>query len=421
MIYVINHDGRPLMPCRPAVARVLLQEGKARVLRKEPFTIKLNYMATSYTQPMTKGLDVGSKNIGAAVVADNGDALYASTTETRSDIPERMKQRKEYRRNRRSRNTRYREPRFDNRANSTKKGKLSPTIVSKINSHLKEMAFIDSILPITRTVIEIGKFDMHAMKNPEVLENKWLYQQGTNYGFANVREYVKWRDGYKCVVCGKKSKGKRLEIHHKVARKDSGSDDESNLVTLCEDCHYKHHNVKEIEFKKEGKKKDLKDATQTNVISKQLQKYFPLAQFTYGYVTKMHREQLGLIKDHHFDAVVIACLPNIERTGELNVKFVTDELFRKRSIPRGEYQLAHGKRSQNKLPTGKICGFKLYDKVKYEGIICFIKGRRSTGYFSLMDFNKKELVTEHTPKVKLITRLSARKSVMVYKDKLQVV
>lgn len=35
-VYVINKHGRPLMPCSPAKARHLLDEGKAKVKKRTP-------------------------------------------------------------------------------------------------------------------------------------------------------------------------------------------------------------------------------------------------------------------------------------------------------------------------------------------------------------------------------------------------
>jgi hypothetical protein len=143
-----------------------------------------------------------------------------------------MTQRSKYRRNRRNRKTRYRKPRWNNRKNSIRKDRFSPTMTSKINSHLKEINFVKSILPITKLILETANFDSHALKNPSVLSNKWLYQKGINYGFANTKAYVLNRDNYKCQHCKGKSKESRLEVHHIIFRSNGGSDEESNLITL---------------------------------------------------------------------------------------------------------------------------------------------------------------------------------------------
>ena len=60
MVYVINCDGKALMPCASAIARLLLKQGKAKCMKRTPFTIKLLYLATSYTQNITLGIDTGS-------------------------------------------------------------------------------------------------------------------------------------------------------------------------------------------------------------------------------------------------------------------------------------------------------------------------------------------------------------------------
>ena len=139
MVYVVSKEKKPLMPCSPAIARLLLKEGKAKCIKRSPFTIKLLYETTEYTQKLTLGVDTGSSKVGSAVVSDNGEVVYVSEVEIRNDIADKMTQRSKYRRNRRNRKTRYRKPRWLNRKNSIKKDRFSPTMVSKINGHMKEI------------------------------------------------------------------------------------------------------------------------------------------------------------------------------------------------------------------------------------------------------------------------------------------
>ena len=204
MIYVISQDGKPLMPCSNPIARLLLKQGKAKVKKREPFTIKLTYETTNYTQDLTLGVDTGSGTIGTAVSKDNGDIVYMSEVVVRNDITDKMTKRAKYRRNRRSRKTRYRKARWLNRANSIKKDRFSPTMQSKLHSHVKEIEYIKSILPITKMVFETGQFDTHLMKNPSLANPKvrhWGYQRGTNYGFENSKAMVLNRDNYTCQYC----------------------------------------------------------------------------------------------------------------------------------------------------------------------------------------------------------------------------
>ena len=177
MVYIISKDNKVLMPCSNVISRLLLKEGKAKVKKKCPFTIKLTYDTTNYIQDLYLGLDTGSAHIGSAVVNENNDVFYMSQIEIRNDIADKMTQRSKYRRSRRNRKTRYRKARWLNRRNSIKKDRFSPTMTSKNNSHLKEIKFVKSILPIKKLIIETATFDVHALKNPKVIYNKWLYQK----------------------------------------------------------------------------------------------------------------------------------------------------------------------------------------------------------------------------------------------------
>ena len=343
MVYVISIDGKPLMPCKPVIARLLLKQHKAKVIKKCPFTIKLLYKTkTEYTQPLILGIDTGSSKIGSAVVDGNNNVLYLSQIEVRNDITDKMKQRAKYRRNRRNRKTRYRKPRWLNRKNSIKKDRFSPTMISKINSHLKEIKFVKSILPITNIILETATFDPHALKNPAVLYNKWLYQKGINYGFANTKAYVLNRDNYTCQYCKCKSKDSKLEVHHIIFRCYGGSDEPENLITLCKTCHDKLHAGK-INLKRNGKVKgQLKHATQMNSIRQQLLRLLPEAVETFGFITKEHRQLMELPKEHYYDAVAIACLKNIENTGLIDVNFKTNNILLKKCIADGDFQQTKG-------------------------------------------------------------------------------
>lgn len=384
MVYVLSKSGKPLMPCENVIARLLLKSGKAKVKRREPFTIKLLYDTTEYTQPITLGIDTGSGTIGAAAVNEKGEVLYASEVEVRNDIKKKMDKRRKYRRTRRSRKTRYRKPRFKNRRNSKKEGRLSPTVKSKIDAHDREIKFVQSILPVTQIIMEIGHFDPAAMKDPSLLIpeiGRTGYQQGPNYGYENTRAYVLARDHHKCRLCKGASQDKYLEVHHIVYRSKGGSDHEDNLITLCRTCHKGVHDGT-IKLKNPGAKKGtLKNATQVNVIASQMQKRHPGAKTTYGYVTAANRKALNLEKSSHWaDAAVIAtqgAMPIIR----------TDCMYRKKCIPEGDFQQRKGTHSEKEIPTGKIAGLRKFDKVRYRGKDCFVKGRQTQGYAILMDIN----------------------------------
>lgn len=415
MVYVLDINGQPLMPTnRHGKVKHLLKDDKAKVVKRCPFTIKLLYESTTHTQNLTLGVDTGSGTIGTAVSDDNGNIVYMSKVEVRNDITDKMKQRSKYRRNRRNRKTRYRKARWLNRKNSIKSDRFSPTMISKFHSHIKEIEFIKSILPIKALVLETAQFDTHLMKNPLLAFDSikhWGYQKGINYGFENTKAMVLNRDNYTCQCCKGKHKDSKLEVHHIIYCSQGGSDEESNLITLCHTCHKDLHSGK-INPKFKGKKKGtLKYAAQMNSIRRRLLKQYPDALETFGMITKANRLSVGLPKDHHLDACIIA-------SGGQSVSIKTDLLYLKKSVSSGDYQQTKGVRSEQPITTGKICGFRKFDKVKYFGKEYFIKGRMSTGYAILMDIygNKIDFSSKpkgyKTPKLSNCIRIAARNTTL---------
>ena len=99
-VYVLNKDGKPLMPTtRGGHVRHLLKEQKARVVRAKPFTIQLLYETNDVVQPLYLGIDPGRTNIGVAVVKANGTAVFTAHLETRNkEVPKLMQDRKKARR-----------------------------------------------------------------------------------------------------------------------------------------------------------------------------------------------------------------------------------------------------------------------------------------------------------------------------------
>ena len=233
------------MPCSPAKARHLLDEGKAKIKKRTPFTIQLLFGSTGYTQEVILGVDAGSKTIGLSASAETEELLSAEV-KPRNDVVDLLSTRREFRRARRNRKTRYRKPRFDNRVRSKHKGWLAPSVEVKIQEHITSIRRVCRILPVSKVVIETAEFDLQLLKAIE--EGKPVpqgedYQQGEMYGHYNVRQYVLWRDGYTCQCCGahatKKKRSGSMSIIWR-ARK-VGGDAPDNQVTLCESCHEKLH------------------------------------------------------------------------------------------------------------------------------------------------------------------------------------
>ncbi len=400
---MLNADGTPLMPCAPVIARLLLKETKARVVRRSPFTLQLRaHPPTEHVQELTFGGDAGSVILGAGVTDTTGNVYYISEVALRTDITGKMTRRRRYRRSRRGRKCRYRKPRFRNRKNSIRKERFTPSIQSKIEAHVRELDYVNQLLPISKNLIEVGNFDPHALKNPAVLNNPLLYQRGLKYGFYNTKAYVLHRDEYTCNYCQGESKDRRLHCHHIIFKEQGGSNEPDNLLVLCKTCHDALH-AGQITLKAAGTKNNgLKHATQMNVIRTQVLKRANVRE-TFGYITKTHREALKLEKSHAMDALVIA-----SRGKPLTFK--TDTMILKKCVPRGDYQQTKGVRSQQRIPTGKIRGFRKFDKVQYRGKEGFIQGRMSTGYALLMDIKGTKQAISPIPKLSKIRRLAARSS-----------
>lgn len=236
MVYVQNSNGQPLMPTENhAKVRILLKQNKAVVVKRCPFTIKLTYKSTNYTQPVTLGIDAGSKHIGISATTEDKE-IYASDIELKNDIVKLLSNRRECRHSRRNRKTRYRKARFNNRKRGG--GWLAPSIKEKIGTHLKVVNDVCKLVPVTKIIVETASFDIQKIKNPDIEGAD--YQQGEQLGFWNVREYVLCRDGHVCQCCKGKSKDPVLNVHHIESRK-TGGNAPNNLITLCETCHKGYH------------------------------------------------------------------------------------------------------------------------------------------------------------------------------------
>ncbi|MBE2912936.1 HNH endonuclease [Anoxybacillus flavithermus] len=375
-VYVINKHGNPLMPCSPRKARILLKNKKAKVVKRTPFTIQLLYGSSGYKQPISLGVDTGTKHVGLSATTKN-QVLLEAEVQLRTDIQELLATRRQFRRSRRNRNTRYRKARFLNRKKPN--GWLAPSIQHKVDSHIKLVKWVHSLLPITHITVEVAQFDTQKIKNPDI--QGAAYQQGEQLGFWNVREYVLYRDGHTCQWCKGKSKDPVLNVHHIESRK-TGGDSPSNLMTLCKTCHDMIHR-EGLEHEIQRRFSSLKDASHMTVmrwfIWNGLKKVYPHANITYGYITKCIRIANGLPKSHMVDARCISGNPLAKPSGTVYfLKFVrkNNRQLHKATILKG------GKRKSNKAPRF-VKGFQLFDKVVYEGKECFIFGRRSSGYFDL--------------------------------------
>lgn len=387
-IYVQAKDGTPLMPTtRCGKVRCMLRNGRAVIASHTPFTIRLTYDTTRYTQPVSLGVNAGSKHIGLSATTQSKE-LYAAEIELRTDIVENLSTRREARRSRRSkRSIRYRAPRFLNRRASKKDDRLAPSVMQKVHSHVKAVTDVCRLLPVSYITIEVAQFDLQRIMNPDIEGTG--YQQGPQFDFWNTREYVLFRDNHQCQHCHGKSKDPVLNVHHIESRK-TGGDSPDNLVTLCETCHKAYHAGKiELHFRRNFA--SLRDAAAMNVmrwgVFNELQKAVDVPVFyTYGYVTKYNRIGAGLEKTHAVDARCISGNPMAKPS---NTIWHVRQLRRHNRKVMKSNLLKGGRWKHNQAPY-EIKGFRLFDTVTFprpvhNGIPAYVHGRRTTGYFVIKD------------------------------------
>lgn len=383
MVYVQDIDGKPLMPTtRHGKVRRLLKSNKAVVVNLCPFTIRLTYISDSYKQEIVLGVDAGTKHVGLSATTKSKE-LYSSEVILRNDIVDLLSTRRELRRTRRNR-LRYRKPRFNNRVKNKRPGWIAPSVRYKVDAHIRVIDNVCSILPISRIVVEVAQFDTQKINNPEISGKE--YQEGDQLGFWNVREYVLARDGHKCQYCKGKSKDSILNVHHIESRK-TGGNSPSNLITLCETCHKEYHkgNIK-LKVKRGT---SFRDAAAMGIMKWKLldksKSLYPNVSMTFGYITKHNRIKHEIKKSHISDAFVISKNFEAKRPGY----YFKEKLVRRhnRQIHKMKI-LKGGKKKMNQAPF-KVFGFRLFDKVEFQGNEYFIYARRLSGYFNIRDINSE--------------------------------
>ena len=382
-VYVINRHGEPLMPCKPRKARVLLQSGKATVVKKMPFTIQLLYGSSGYRQPVSLGIDAGSKHVGIAVTTEK-NVLYAEELSPRNDVVNLLSSRRQNRRARRNRKTRYRQVRFENRVHSKPKGWIAPSVEVKIQEHISAILRIQKMLPVSEIHVETAEFDTQRLK--AMMDGKPLpvgtdYQKGEMYDEYNVRQYVLHRDAYTCQCCKKNKDGTKLHVHHIESRK-TGGNAPGNLITLCPECHKAiHAGTKKLPDNKSKRRPSMRDAAFMGIMRKTFVSQLraltdvPVTE-TYGYITKYHRERLNIPKSHIKDAIVISKKFNAVSA---DTYYVTKPVrHHNRKIHKTNI-LKGGIQKRNQAPH-VVKGYRMFDTVRYDGENYFVFGRRTSGF-----------------------------------------
>lgn len=332
--FVLNRSGKPLMPCTEKRARKLLGAGRARVHRLLPFVIRLTdrTAASCELQPLRVKLDPGSMTTGIALVRDveaadpeSGDLCRKAAVLNLFDLVHRGRQisealtgRRQMRRARRHRNTRYRAPRFDNRRRTG--GWLPPSLQHRVDTISAWVCRLRRWAPVTGISQELARFDMQKLENPEI--SGLMYQQGTLFEYE-VREYVLETWGRKCMYC--EADAVPLNIEHVVPKARGGTNRVSNLGLSCMPCNQKK-GARPIEAFLANKpqrlarilaqlKRPLRDAAAVNSTRWALFDALKLSglpvEAASGGLTKWNRHRFDVPKTHALDAACVGSLAGI--------------------------------------------------------------------------------------------------------------
>ncbi len=316
--FVLDTNRKPLTPCKPSIARKLINAGKAKVFRLYPFTIILNKEVVDTPEPLTLKIDPGSKITGLAILSGSSLLWVAELTHRGQTIKAALESRRSIRRNRRNRHTRYRQARFLNRTRSS--SWLAPSLQHRVETILTWIKKLTRYAPINAVDQELVRFDLQQLENPEISGIE--YQQDELAGYE-VREYLlnKWER--KCAYCG--IENIPLQIEHIHPKAKGGTNRISNLCLACEPCNIKKgtKNIEEFLQKKPEilkkvlaqAKRPLKDTAAVNstrwALFNRLKKTGLEVATGSGGLTKFNRTHLQLPKTHFFDAACVGDTPEL--------------------------------------------------------------------------------------------------------------
>ena len=407
---VVSKTNKPLMPCHPARARELLKKGKAVVLRRYPFTIKLTNRSEGNIQSIDLKIDPGSKTTGIALVTYTRLSglkvvLGINLIHRGHQISQLLTGRAMSRRSRRQRKTRYRKARFLNRTKP--KGWFPPSIRSRLDNVLQWVYRLFKWSPVSAIAYEHVKFNP-AMHLKHALNNATFKDRSIEA--YEVKEYLLTKYNYKCVYCD--AKEVIFEQDHVVPKSRGGSNRISNLVLACVKCNQAKSSKSLDEFVKDPKRLariksqllvPLKDMAAVNATRNALGELLlkigcPVIVGTGGQ-TKFARVNNNLPKDHWIDAACVAINDGkITVSSKLKPLTITKQRRNNRQMTlMNKYGFP---RTKAKGSSKKVFGFMTGDIVKanvssgkYKGIHLGKVAVRLTGYFDIKKENSPPFTT----------------------------
>jgi len=392
-VFVLDTKQKPLTPCKPGVARSLLKAGKAAVFRRYPFTIILKKEVDAKPKPIELKLDPGSKTTGIALKQDNEIIFGAELQHRGQHIRNALLSRRQLRRSRRNRKTRYRKARFLNRTRP--QGWLAPSLQHRVLTVVTWVNRLRKLTPIGSIAQEVVWFDTQLMQNPKISGGE--NQQGEIAGYEH-REYLLEKWNRKCAYCS--AKNVPLEVEHIQPRSKGGSDRISNLALACHACNQAKGNQNIREFLS-GKpdllnrilkqaKFPLKNAAAVNstrwALFNALKKTgLPVSTGT-GEQTKSNRTRFNLPKSHWLDAACVGHVGMLEVMTSKPLLVISKGHGRRQMSGTNKYGIPVCHRSRTKIHKGFQTGDIVAAKVTSGKKIGSYVGRitcRASGSFDI--------------------------------------
>ena len=393
MVFVLDKSKKPLDIITNAEARILLRNKQAVIHKVYPFTIRLkDNSCVSKERAYTVKIDPGSKHTGIAMVDDTNNVVMLAELEHRGQVIKRnLDKRRAVRRSRRQRNTRYRPARFLNRTKP--EGWLAPSVKSRADNVINFIKKYKKLINIDKVMIENVSFDTAQMTSDTKLWGN-DYQQGNLYQ-KELRSFIFSRSNGKCFYCGAKAD----EIDHVIPRSNGGTNSTYNLVATCRSCNEKksnltlkafgklmHKDYSQLEPKKLSKDAAIVQSAR-NYMIREITNIIPDTKSYEAWLTKYNREQLGLPKQHYYDALSVGEIPT-------KLNFLTDKILQISAKGRGSRQMccmdSYGFPRTSAKASKSVKGFQTGDIVKaivtrgskqgvYQGRVII----KSSGYFSI--------------------------------------
>ena len=344
MVIVLDKHKKPLGTTTERRARKLMEKRRACVYRYAPFTVIVKDVDIRNCKDVPSyeiKVDPGSKTTGVAILNKyTKDIEFAKQIQHRAgQVKDNLETRRNARRNRRSRETLYRHPRFKkgDAPTSRPEGWLPPSmrsIVGNVDTWVKRLS---KLFNIESAAVEAVRFDTQLLDNPDI--EGIQYQQGTLMG-TEIREYLLDRYQHECQYCHGESGDPALEWEHKLPKRRGGSNSVSNATIACHACNQEKgartpkewladlqakpnrtmldqvriagiQNVIAGKDKKSNRYCAWVGSTRKHIEKVLFDRFGSNVVCSTGGQTKFNRKRFGLPKDHQYDAWCVGPMKSI--------------------------------------------------------------------------------------------------------------